>query len=113
MTEGVRPLGPSARALEVARPLITALENLRERGTIERAGPVLELGNEDLQHAARLVHECHQLDAAGVEDPEELLAEMLSSGTLFTADSSHLSERQGHRGYTRRLNDRMTLTKRE
>ena len=80
------------------RQLLTALGNLRERGAVERAGPILSLEIEKVEHAARLVHEGHQLDAAGVKDPEGLLAEVLSSSTLFTANSSFLSERQGHRG---------------
>ena len=95
--------------LRGARPLVAAPENLGESGSIERAGPFLAVEVEDVQHAARLVHEGHQLNAAEVEDPEDLLAELLDLGALFAADSGLLSRRQWHRGSARRSNDRMTL----
>ena len=95
--------------LRRARPLVAVLKNLCKRGAIERAYPVLALEIEEVEHAARLVHEVHQLDAVGVEDPVNLLAELLSPGALLAADSSLLSERQGHRRWTERLNDRMIL----
>ena len=99
--------------LRRARPLVAAVEELRERGAVERSDSVLTLEIEDVQHAARLVHEGHQLDNARVENPEDLLAEILSSGTMFTGDSRLLSRRPGHRGCTRRFNDRMSLIERE
>ena len=83
-----------------ARQLVAEIKNLRKRGAIDRADPVLALEIEKIQHAARLVHERHQLDAVGVDDPVNLLTELLSSGALFTADSSLLSERQWHRIWT-------------
>ena len=79
--------------LSRARPLVAALKNLRKRGAIKRADLVLTLEIEKVEHAARLGHEGHQLDAVGVKDPVNLLAELLSSGALFAVDSSLLSER--------------------
>ena len=91
-----------------ARPLVAALKNLRRRGAIERANPVLALEIE-VEHAARLVYEGHQLDAVGTKNPVDLLADLLSSDALLATDSSLLSERQRYRICTERLNDRMTL----
>ena len=79
------------------RPLVAALEYLRERGTIERTDPILALKIQKVEHAARLVHEGHQLDAFGVENPIDFLSELLSSSTLLPADSSLLFKRQKHR----------------
>ena len=84
--------------LRGARPRTAALENLSEGGSIERAGPVLAVEVEGVQHATLFVNEGHQLDAAGVEDPDDLFAELLGSGTLLPADSSILSKPQWHRG---------------
>ena len=95
--------------LRGTRPLVAALENLSEGCSIERAGPVLALVIEDVQHAARLVQEGHQLDAAGVKDPEGLQTEVFSLTTLFTANSSFLLKRQQHRECMKGLNDRVTL----
>ena len=87
--------------LRRSRPLITALNNLRLRGVIERADPVLTLQIEKVEHASWLVHESYHLDAVGVEDPVDLLAKLLISGALFTANSSLMSKRQVHRGCTK------------
>ena len=81
-----------------ARPLVIVLGNLHKHGAVERAGPVLALEIEMVEHAALLVHENHQLDPARIKDPEGLQTEVLSSSTLFTKNSSFLSERQRHRG---------------
>ena len=70
--------------------MITALQNLRERGAVERAGPVWSLEIEKVEHAARIVHEGHQLDAVGVNNPNGLRAEVLSSGMLLAANSNIL-----------------------
>ena len=69
----------------------STLENLRNRGAIERTGTVLAIEVEDVLLASWLVHEGNQLDFAEVEDPEDLLAGILSSGTLLATDSSLLS----------------------
>ena len=97
--------------LKRERPLVAALKNLRKRGVIKRADSVLALEIEKVKHVDRLVYEGHQLDAVGMEDLVDLLAELFSSGALLAADSSLLSERQGQRRCTERLNDRMTLIK--
>ena len=83
----------SARALEEGETTSPrGVKNLRKRGAIERADTVLALKIEEVEHAARLVHKFHQLDAVGVEHPVDLLTELLSSGALFAADSSLLSK---------------------
>ena len=79
------------------RQLVTAIGNLCKRGSVESAGSALALEIEKVEHAARVVHESHQLDAAGVMDPEDVLAELLGSGTLVATNSSHLSKRQWHK----------------
>ena len=71
----VRQLARLRRAL----PQITALENLHKRGAIRSADQVLAHAIEKVEHAARLAHEGYQLDAAGMKDPIDLLAELLSS----------------------------------
>ena len=75
--------------------MVAALENLGEGCSVERAGPFMALEVDDVQHAARLVHQGHQLNAAGVEDPEDLLVELLDSGALFAADSASCRDGKG------------------
>ena len=91
--------------LRGAKSLVATPEHLSEGCSIKRAGPVLAVEVEDVKHAARLVREGHQLNAAGVEDTEDLLTELVDLGALFTANSGLLSRRQGHRGNARRLKD--------
>ena len=79
-----------------SRPWVAALEDLRQAGSVERAGPIFAAGVEEVKHSARFVQECHSVDAA-VKDPEDLLVETLSSGTLLAANSGFLIARQRHR----------------
>ena len=79
-----------------SRPWVAALEDLRQAGTVESSGPVFAAGVEEVKHSARFVQECHSVDAA-VKNPEDLLAETLSSGALLAANSGFLIERQRHR----------------
>ena len=82
-----------------SRPWVAALEDLRQAGSVESAGPIFAAGVEEVKHSARFVQECHSVDAT-VKDPEDLLAEMLSSGALLAANSGFLIARQGHRRNT-------------
>ena len=79
-----------------SRPWVAALEDLRQAGSVESAGPIFAAGVEKVKHSTRLVQECHSVDAA-VKDPEDLLTETLSSGALLAANSGFLITRQGHR----------------
>ena len=79
-----------------SRPWVPTLEDLRQAGSVESAGPIFAAGFEEVKHSARFVQECHSVDAA-VKDPENLLAEMLGSGALLAANSSFLITRQKHR----------------
>ena len=95
--------------LRGARPLVAAPKDLSESCSIERACLVFAVEVEDVLHFALLIHEGHQLISVKIEDPKNLLAELLNSSTLLAADSSILSKRQCHKGCTRRMNDRLTL----
>ena len=90
-------------------PLVATPKDLSEGCFIERACQLLAVEVENLQHSALLVQEGYSLDSAGVEDTEDLLAELLDSGALYTANSGVLPRRQEHRGSATKLNDRMTL----
>ena len=82
-----------------SRPWVAALENLRQTGFVKSAGPIFAAGVEEVKHSARLVQECHSVDAA-IKDPEDLLAETQSSGPRLAANSGFLIARQGHRRET-------------
>ena len=79
-----------------SRPWVAALKDLRQAGSVESTGPIFAGGVEEVKHSARFVQECHSVDAA-VKNPEDLLAETLSSGALLATNSGFLIARQRHR----------------
>ena len=83
-------VGQVAR-LRMTRPLVDALQHLGKRGTVKNARKVLAVEVNNVQHTARLVYESHMFDAAGVDDPVDLLDELLDSGALLASNSCLLS----------------------
>ena len=107
---GSREFGKRARKFDLwvgqlaglgrSRPWVAALDDLRQAGSVERAGPIFAAGVEEVKHSAGFVQECHSVDAA-VKDREDLLAENLSSGALLATNSGFLVARQEHRRNTK------------
>ena len=78
------------------RPWVAALEDLRQAGSVESAGPIFAAGVKKVEYSARFVQECHPVDAA-VKDPKDLLAKTLGTRALLAANSGLLISWQGHR----------------